>query len=381
MPGLTLHEHLFAIRPKRILALDGGGIRGVISLAYLERIEALLRARLHPDLVLADYFDLIGGTSTGAIIATSLALGAPVARLIEIYLTLAAKGFRPTRWHAYWAPKFRTVPLLEQIHAQIGETTLGSALVRTGLAILAKRIDTGSVWVFHNHPNGPYFDPVDRDADAVPNKDLLLAHLLRASTAAPTFFAPQRIEVARGITGTFVDGSVSPYNNPALMMFLLSTLRGYGFRWPVGADRLMLISVGTGHRPMTPERVPSPSAPAVRLAVLALYSMIDDCSWLGQTLLQFLGTSPAPWTIDSEIGNLAEDKLWPQPALHYQRYNLVLSPSWLQRELARSVTPQEISELVRIDRPAGMPHLLALARLAAERQVQPEHFPALFDEI
>jgi hypothetical protein len=379
MPPLGRDQHLFAGGPKRILALEGGGVRGIISLAYLERLEALLRQRTGQELVLADYFDLIGGTSAGAIIATGLALGMPVAKLIDIYFNLAAKGFRRTLWNASWAPKFRAGPLLEQIRAQVGDTTLGLPAVRTGLAIVAKRIDTDSVWVFHNHPHGPFFDPVDRHPNAVPNKDLLLSRLLRASTAAPTFFAPEYIEVAHGITGTFVDGGVSPYNNPALLLFLLATLRGYGFRWPVGADRLMLISVGTGFHPITPERLPSPVAPAAILAILALRSLIEDCSWLGQTLLQFLGTSPAPWRIDGEVGDLANEWLTPQPALHYQRYDVVLSPAWLEHELGQRLLPNEIADLARTDRPALVPRLLELARMAAARQVQADHLPVAFD--
>jgi patatin-like phospholipase/acyl hydrolase len=67
--------------PKRILSLDGGGIRGVLTLQFLDRIEAMLRNRTGiPDLVLCDYFDLIGGTSTGSIIAAALACGFSVAR-------------------------------------------------------------------------------------------------------------------------------------------------------------------------------------------------------------------------------------------------------------------------------------------------------------
>ena len=63
-------------RPKRMLSLDGGGMRGVLSLEVLAAIEARLRDRFrNPRLVLADYFDYIAGTSTGAIIATALALG------------------------------------------------------------------------------------------------------------------------------------------------------------------------------------------------------------------------------------------------------------------------------------------------------------------
>src|ERR1700722_15989155 len=53
--GNSRDEHLFGPGPKRILALDGGGVRGVISLAYLEWLEAILRERYGPDLVLADY--------------------------------------------------------------------------------------------------------------------------------------------------------------------------------------------------------------------------------------------------------------------------------------------------------------------------------------
>lgn len=379
MTSLTRDQHLFADGPKRILALEGGGVRGIISLAFLERLEGLLRERIRPDLVLADYFDLIGGTSAGAIIATGLALGMSVARLIDIYCTLATKGFRRAFWSAAWAPKFRAGPLLAQIAAQVGDTTLGSDSVRTGLAIVAKRIDTGSVWVFHNHPNGRFFNPADRDLAAVPNKDLPLARLLRASTAAPTFFAPEYIEVARGVSGTFVDGGVSPHNNPALLLFLLATLRGYGFRWPLGADRLMLISVGTGFRPMTPDRMPSRAAPAAVLAVLALRSLIEDCSWLGQLLLQVLGTSPVPSIMDSEVGDLADDRLTPQPALHYQRYDMVLSQHWLEREVGRRLPPKEVARLGHFDRPGLVPRLMELARLAAARQVRPDHLPAGFD--
>ena len=69
---------------KRILALDGGGVRGILTLGFLEKIETLLRKRYDkPDLVLSDYYDLMGGTSTGAIMATGLALGMEVKQIIQ----------------------------------------------------------------------------------------------------------------------------------------------------------------------------------------------------------------------------------------------------------------------------------------------------------
>jgi hypothetical protein len=373
-------RHLFGPGPKRILAVDGGGVRGIVALALLERLEALLRARAGRRAVLAEYFDLIGGTSTGALIATGLTLGQDVGTLIETYMSLARHGFSGSRWHSGWLiPKFRTAPLMAQIRAQVGAATLGSGLLRTGLAIVAKRIDTGSVWVFHNNPRGRYFDPAMRDPAATPNRDLELAQLLRASTAAPTFFAPEHIEVARGVRGVFVDGAVSPHGNPALLLLMLATLQGYGFRWPVGAGRLMLMSAGTGTRPLSPAMMPGAAAPAATLAVLALRSVMQDSSWLGQTLLQWLGHTPAPWSIDGEIGDLAADQLGPAPLLHYLRYDIELTAGWMQRETGAALSEREIAALDRIDDPGALPRLLELARAAAARQVLAEHLPAAFD--
>ena len=66
--AMTLEDHLFNHGPKRILALDGGGIRGILSIQILKEIETVLRARYGNETLLSDYYDLIGGTSTGAII-------------------------------------------------------------------------------------------------------------------------------------------------------------------------------------------------------------------------------------------------------------------------------------------------------------------------
>jgi hypothetical protein len=345
----------------------------------MKRIEALLRERAGPQAVLADYFDLIGGTSTGSLIATGLSLGQTVSELIDTYRTLAVAGFQGSRWHGgLFVAKFRTGPLLAQIRAKVGDETLGSPRLRTGLGIVAKRIDTGSIWVFHNSPRGPYYAPLEPDQTWTANRDLPLAQLLRASTAAPTFFAPEHIDVATGVRGTFVDGGVSPHNNPALLMLMLATLRGYGFRWPTGADRMMLMSIGTGEPPMTPARMPGIHAPALSLATLALQSVMTDCSWLGQTLLQWMSDSPAPWRIDSEIGDLSGDQLGPAPLLHYQRYQMMLDERWLA-EIGATVLPAEMHQLELMDEPRSVPRLLELARQAAAAQVKAEHLPALFD--
>ena len=73
--------------PKRILTCDGGGILGLMSVEILAKIEAVLRDRSgNRKLLLADYFDFVCGTSTGAIIATCIAIGMEVEQIRAFYL-------------------------------------------------------------------------------------------------------------------------------------------------------------------------------------------------------------------------------------------------------------------------------------------------------
>ena len=129
-------RHLFGAGPKRILAIDGGGVRGVIALEFLAEIEKALKKRTgNSALVLSDYFDLIGGTSTGAIIAAGLALGLEVAHLLDVYSTLSKKGFQKNPWLVLGgiiAPKFKERPLAQAIEEHVGDETLGSEKLRTG---------------------------------------------------------------------------------------------------------------------------------------------------------------------------------------------------------------------------------------------------------
>lgn len=70
-----IQQHLFGPGPKRILALDGGGIRGAITIAFLIKIETILKKLFGRETRISDYFDLIGGTSSGAILAGAAAVG------------------------------------------------------------------------------------------------------------------------------------------------------------------------------------------------------------------------------------------------------------------------------------------------------------------
>src|SRR5262245_33993012 len=91
----TLEDHLFAAGRKRVLALDGGGVRGIVTIAFLEKIEHVLKERSgRSDFRLSDYFDLIGGTSVGSLLATLLALGYPVAEIKQLFTSWAPGIFR-----------------------------------------------------------------------------------------------------------------------------------------------------------------------------------------------------------------------------------------------------------------------------------------------
>jgi len=91
--GAILEECYQEDRPHRMLALDGGGIRGLITLGILEKIENLVKDKTGGKL--CDYFDYIAGTSAGAIIAAGLARGMTTAELMEFYSSCGKQKFDP----------------------------------------------------------------------------------------------------------------------------------------------------------------------------------------------------------------------------------------------------------------------------------------------
>ncbi|HVF36114.1 MAG TPA: patatin-like phospholipase family protein [Candidatus Saccharimonadia bacterium] len=384
MSQLTRDEHLFGPGAKRILALDGGGIRGILSIQILRQIETLLRARqpvaAHADFRLSDYFDLIGGTSTGAIIATGLALGMRVDDLDALYRKLGADVFDQSLFRkGLMRAKFSKKPLRAALASAFGNATLGGPELRTGLAIVTKRIDTGSPWVLHNNPRGRHYSERDDDGSAA-NADYLLRDLVRASTAAPHYFDPERVTVAKGTAGAFVDGGVSPHNNPSLQLLMLASLKGYGLDWPLGADRLLLVSVGTGGKSRARDAAKILRGNPVALAVDALASVMDDAAALNETLLQWFSQSPTARTIDGEVGDLRADVFGgSKPWLSYVRYDVELERRWLAQRLQLTLTDAQLEGIEKMDEPKHLGRLALIGEAAAKRLLQEPHFPAAFD--
>jgi len=382
MADKTLNEHLFSPGPKRILALDGGGIRGVLTLGYLKSLESLLRERMggDPDFRLCDYFDLIAGTSTGSIIASGLALGFTVEKLQGIYQSLADEVFntRFFRWGMF-IPKFSSKPLLKALDQHYGNVTLGSDQLRTGLLIITKRLDTGSIWPLHNNPKGKYFNPIPGHT-TIPNRDYLLKDIVRASTAAPHYFEPEKIQIASDKYGAFVDGGVSPHNNPSLQTLLIATTQGYGFNWSFGEDQLLLVSVGTGHQNFRIDPKEVLDMPPVELAARSLLSVMADTGLLEQTMMQWISNSPTSWKIDVEMGHLQEDILGNgQPLISYLRYDVSFDTKWMKDNLDVVMSKQEVNGLEKMDNPDNVERLSKLGEKAASIQIKPAHFPVVFN--
>ena len=369
-------------RPKRILALDGGGLRGILSLAILQKVENVLRERhgAGADFRLCHYFDLIAGTSTGAIIAATLALGWSVEEIRKKYMDLGKEVFKKSYVRlGVLRAKYDDDKLIAELKKVFGAgTVLGGRELQTGLLVMTKRIDTGSPWPISNNPQGKYFNT--RPKGVVGNSDYPLWQVVRASTAAPAFFDPERIVVARApgakaATGEFIDGGVSPFNNPALAALMYATMKGFRVSWPTGADNLLIVSIGTGAA--DPEV--THASLAAKQAINALLSLMNDTATLQETILQWLSHSQTPRVFDGEIGNLEAEVMGGVPMLTYLRYNVDL-----RADEVRALDPNlgdrnTIESLSAMDAPANMATLHRLGTLAADRDVKEAHFPGTFD--
>jgi hypothetical protein len=331
----SLFEHLSPdTGPKRVLALDGGGVKGMLTLGMLKPLEDELRRRAggSPDFRLSDYYDLIGGTSTGAIIATGLALGLSVEELIGLYARLGPEVFGKAAGDGlFLQSKFESKKLKRALASVMSTKTLGSDDLKTGLAIHAKRIDTGSAWVVTNHPLSVFYDP-PADSSVFPNKRYRLVDLVLASAAAPTFFDEVVIDIEfdekRRSTqkGFFVDGAVSANNNPSLQLFMLALEPSYKFGWKSGADNLMMTSFGTGcRRPRVDGRAFTGLPPGMR-GVHALRAMVFDTQVQGIMLMQAFSEPKKPWPINLEVGDMKGHCVSGAPLLDYQRIDVMLEP-------------------------------------------------------
>lgn len=371
---MSLIERIRRPGPKRLLAVDGGGIRGVLSLGVLEAIETQL-AKGNPAFRLCDYFDYISGTSTGGIIAAGLACGMSVAELVSFYKTQGAKMFAKAGLLSRLHYTYESEPLALTLQSALrAAPTLGSDGVRTLLLLVMRNASTDSPWPISNNPFAKYNARDRKDC----NLEIPLWQLVRASTAAPTYFPPEVVNVG-GRPFVFVDGGVTMYNNPAFQMFLMATLKAYwpgastaDGPWKAGEKEMLIVSVGTGTSPGADGSL-EPGDMHLLFNATSIPSALMFAALNEQDLLcRAFGKCVSGDPIDREVGTLIGE---PGPGgrkhFTYARYNAELTRAGLDAIGCNKIEPAKVQQLDSVD---AIDDLLTVGRAVAKHNLKPEHF-------
>ncbi|RKU38847.1 hypothetical protein C6496_04920 [Candidatus Poribacteria bacterium] len=205
-----------------ILALDGGGTRGIYTAQLLAKIEQAFQKRIKT------CFDLIAGTSTGAIIAGAAVSDIPMQDIVELFETETPHIFR-RRWYRIplFLSKYPSQKLAQVIAAHLPATPLGE--IETPLMITSSEISKSEIHIFRSNYGS-------RDSKIAPtDEDTNLRDAILASCAAPTFFAPKSLD-----NSLLADGGLWA-NNPSTIALVeaLSTFQK-------DTREIRMLSLGTG---------------------------------------------------------------------------------------------------------------------------------------
>lgn len=372
---MSVQEILSKTGPRKLLALDGGGIRGIITIEVLAKIESLLQEKLGADdkFLLADYFDYIAGTSTGAIIASCLSWGMRVSEVREFYINQGENMFDSASLLKQFQYKFEDKNLAQELREKFQEkdgsvATLGSSLLKTLLLMVMRNATTDSPWPISNNPYARYNDPSRPDC----NLQLPLWQLIRASTAAPTYFPPEVIEVEKGEPFVFVDGGITSFNNPAFQLFLMATTKPYKLNWPVGEDKMLLVSVGTGMTSSANKNL-KPGEMNLLYNAGAIPSALMFAAQNQQDMLcRIFGKCLEGDIIDQEVGNMIDiNAPGGEKLFTYMRYNADLSDEGLSALGLTQINPADVQKMDAVDK---IEELQAVGKAIADQKVKKEHF-------
>ena len=368
-----LVKRIKAQGPKKILALDGGGIRGMMTVEGLIALEDLLRRELNGDeqFTLAGYFDFVAGTSTGAIIAACISLGMKAREIGDFYLNsgkeMFDEAFLLDRLKYKYEDEKLAAKLREVIDGKDGVTYLGSPRLKTLLMMVMRNATTDSPWPVWNNPFAKYNQDLHQDKC---NLKLPLWQLVRASTAAPVYFPPEVITVGER-RFIFVDGGITPYNNPAFQTFLMATTEPYNLNWPTGTDELLVVSIGTGTSPGENQKL-KPSDMNIlynagNIPAALMFAALNEQDFLCRTFGDCLFGD----LLDREVGDMIGKK-GPGPKLFtYVRYNAELTRDGLDKLGLNDIQPKNVQKL---DSVAYIDDLRRIGRAVAEKKVSEGHF-------
>jgi len=375
----ALAERYETEKPQRkLLALDGGGIRGVITLEILAALERKLADKTGQGNTfrLGDFFDYVAGTSTGAIIAAGLAMGMSTGELLDFYSDFGRqmfeKSFLLERLKSFYKREPLAAKLQEIFHDGRGQpATLESAPLKCLLLVVAHNVTTDSAWPISTNPKAKYNASDRRDN----NRKIPLWQLVRASTAAPVFFPPETLnwdpdDPSKSFV--FQDGGITPYNNPAFLLFRMATQPAYRLEWKTGEQNLLLVSVGTGMAPnVGGSEGKNILANLQGLPGTLMYGVQVDqdvnCRTFGRCVH---GSS-----IDREMGDLVlTDEGTPAQEygryFRYVRYNADLSPNGLAK---LGIDPKLAPAVQQMDAVAQIDNMRSVGRAVAQTEVSLGH--------
>lgn len=216
-------------RKRRILSIDGGGIRGLIPAVLLQALEAATGKPAR------ESFDFVAGTSTGAILAGGVAAGFSGEQLASLYRRRGPELFRQVPVlgllkRIVTGQLYDVARLRGMIAEELGDRA-GWRIndIPTDIMVTAKGLDDGHQW---------YFVKDRPEANRSRTGDYLLVDCLTASAAAPTYFAPWPIE---GI-GLLVDGGTGVAGNPVYQ----ACVEAFEYTGAYRPEDTLVVSLGTG---------------------------------------------------------------------------------------------------------------------------------------
>lgn len=361
----------------RLLAIDGDDTRIYRSLRVLRRLEAELRTRERDaSLTLGQWFDYVGGTNSGGVVAALIALGLPVAEIERRFKASADVVFRQRNRLAWIlangplallrgrAPgRSRRRDDLEQLLRQWfagddGPLTMRHVHDHVGCHLLLSvyNLTTDSPWWLNTNPDAQF-----NRADVGSNLDFEMWALARATLARPRDFSPVRIPVvARDPTAfDFADGASAGRSNLSLQLVMMATLAGYEMGWATGPDDLLLVSVGSGVAEHLPElstrsrRRPTPARLSRREQTAM---MLREGSQREDLLCRLLGQ--VRWAqppIDLETADAgAETVLGGGELFTYVRYNDLITDAALRRLGVGHVYGADVRRRDRLPKTGGL---------------------------
>ncbi len=211
-----------------ILALDGGGVRGIYAARILSRLEATLEAQVK------DCFDLIAGVSTGSILAGAAAASIPMSDIVRLFEEESPRIFRKRRGISgltlLWRSRYSQKPLDDVLRRYVPALTLGE--LTTPLLIPSTNLATGGAHVFKSRYLAELGETYSRDRES------LLRDAILASCAAPTFFDPKEVG-----PHLLADGGLWA-NNPSIIALTEAVSK-----FNRNIDEVRILSLGTGHAP------------------------------------------------------------------------------------------------------------------------------------